>query len=87
MKWKLTRPTIEEDARITAAARSDPDAQPIDGVMGLKRLRGRPRSAVTRVMLSLRVDPDVLMALRASGRGWQTRVNALLRQAVTKGKI
>ena len=87
MKWKLTRPTIEEDTRITAAARSDPDAQPIDGVMGLKRLRGRPRSAVTRVMLSLRVDPDVLMALRASGRGWQTRVNALLRQAVTKGKI
>ena len=49
--------------------------------------RGRPRSAVTRKMLSLRVDPDVLMALRASGRGWQTRVNAPLREAVTKGKL
>jgi uncharacterized protein (DUF4415 family) len=48
---------------------------------------GRPRAAVTRTMLSLRVDPDVLAALRASGRGWQTRVNALLREAVTKGKI
>jgi len=38
-------------------------------------------------MISLRVDPDVLTALRASGRGWQTRVNALLREAVTKGKV
>ena len=29
----------------------------------------------------------VLAALRASGRGWQTRVNALVREAVTKEKI
>ena len=48
---------------------------------------GRPLQAVTRTMISLRVDPDVVAALRASGRGWQTRVNALLREAVKKGKI
>jgi len=87
MKRKLIRPTIDEDARITAAARADPDAQPIAGGTGLKRVRGRPRSAVTRTMVSLRVEPDVLLALRASGRGWQTRVNALLRDAVAKGKV
>ena len=77
---------FEEDARITAAARSDPDAQPIDAAAGLRRVRGRPRSAATREMLSLRVDRDVLAALRASGPGWQTRVNALLRKAVLKAK-
>ena len=87
MKRKLTRPTFEEDARITSAARADPDAQPIDGMIGLKRVRGRPRQDKRRTMISLRVDPDVLTALRASGRGWQTRVNALLREAVTKGKV
>jgi uncharacterized protein (DUF4415 family) len=38
-------------------------------------------------MLSMRVDPDVLAQLRASGKGWQTRVNALLRQAVEQGKM
>lgn len=38
-------------------------------------------------MLSMRTDPDVLAALRASGRGWQTRVNALLREAVKQGKV
>lgn len=48
---------------------------------------GRPRQAITRTMISLRVDPDVVAALRATGRGWQTRVNALLREAVKKGKL
>jgi uncharacterized protein (DUF4415 family) len=48
---------------------------------------GRPRKAVTRTMVSLRMDPDVLAALRATGRGWQSRVNALLREAVMKGKL
>lgn len=48
---------------------------------------GRPRQLVTRTMISLRIDPDVVAALRATGRGWQTRVNALLREAVKKGKL
>lgn len=48
---------------------------------------GRPPLAIKREMVSLRVDPDVLAALRATGPGWQTRVNALLRQAVAKGKV
>jgi uncharacterized protein (DUF4415 family) len=38
-------------------------------------------------MLSMRVDPDVLAHLRASGKGWQTKVNALLRQAVERGEM
>jgi uncharacterized protein (DUF4415 family) len=87
MKPRLIRPTPEADARITAAALADPDAQPITGNAGLKPVRGRPRQAVTRTMMSLRVDPDILEALRASGRGWQTRVNELLRKAVKAGKV
>ena len=87
MKRKLIRPTTEDDARITAAALADPDAQPITSNAGLRPVRGRPRQAVTRAMVSLRVDPDVLEALRASGRGWQTRVNELLRKAVKAGKL
>lgn len=48
---------------------------------------GRPRKAIARPMVSLRMDPDVLAALRASGRGWQSRVNAFLRKAVESGKL
>ena len=47
--------------------------------------RGRPPGSVARTTkqaVKLRLDPDVLAALRASGAGWQTRVNAILRSAV-----
>lgn len=38
-------------------------------------------------ILSIRLDADVLDALRKSGKGWQTRVNDLLRQAVNGGQL
>ncbi len=47
--------------------------------------RGRPvgsTKADAKVAIKLRLDPDVVAALRASGRGWQTRVNDLLRERV-----
>src|SRR5574340_161636 len=49
--------------------------------------RGRPKLAARREMVSLRLEPDVVAALRATGRGWQTRVNALLREAVLKKRV
>lgn len=48
---------------------------------------GRPPAAVKRPTLNMRIDPDVLAALRASGKGWQTKVSALLREAVEKGRV
>ena len=86
---EITLPTSEEDAAINAAALSDPDAQPLSDaeLVRLRPARGRPKAAVKRPMLSMRVDPDVLAHLRASGKGWQTKVNALLRQAVEQGKM
>ncbi len=49
--------------------------------------RGRPRVQAPRTMVSLRLEPEVLAALRATGRGWQTRINALLRDAVLKKRV
>ena len=40
--------------------------------------RGRPKSEYKRVQVTLRVDPDVLETYRASGPGWQTRMNEAL---------
>jgi len=86
---EIILPSSEEDAAINAAALSDPDAQPLSDaeLAHLRPARGRPVVAVKRPMLSMRVDPDVLAHLRASGKGWQTKVNALLRQAVEQGKM
>ena len=43
--------------------------------------RGRPKSKNPKRPVSLRLDPDVLAHFRRSGRGWQSRINAVLRKA------
>lgn len=47
------------------------------------RKRGRPvgsTKADSKQAVKLRIDPDVLAVLRATGPGWQTRVNTILRE-------
>ena len=44
--------------------------------------RGRPPvGSATKVSTTIRLDPDVLDAFRASGPGWQGRINEALRKA------
>ena len=43
--------------------------------------RGRPKSATPKKAISLRVDADVLDKFKADGRGWQGRMNDVLRKA------
>jgi uncharacterized protein (DUF4415 family) len=79
-------PTPEEDAAITAAALSDPDAQPLTDAELAQfrpaRGRGRPPQDVTKVPTSIRLDARVVRAFKATGEGWQTRMNdALLEYA------
>ena len=47
-----------------------------------KNVGGRPRSANPKVPVSIRLDQDVLAKLKASGPGWQSRVNEMLRREV-----
>lgn len=84
----IIRPSQAEDVAITAAALSDPDAQPLtDAQLKAMRPMGRPRIENPKAAVTMRLDADVLEALRSSGQGWQTRVNALLRDAVAHGKV
>lgn len=53
----------------------------------IKRGRGRPTVAVKRPTLNMRVDAEVLDAFKATGAGWQTRINAVLREAVASGHV
>jgi len=49
------------------------------------RKRGRPAGSTNpdaKQKLSLRLDPDVIERWRASGPGWQARINQALREAV-----
>lgn len=44
------------------------------------RLRG-PQRAPTKEQVTLRLDQDVIAKFRATGPGWQSRINAALRAA------
>ncbi|MGE8450968.1 MAG: BrnA antitoxin family protein [Pseudomonadales bacterium] len=41
---------------------------------------GRPKSSVTKLPVTIRLSPDVVEPFRASGKGWQTRMNEALRE-------
>jgi uncharacterized protein (DUF4415 family) len=41
--------------------------------------RGRPVSANPKLALTIRLDSDVVAAFKATGRGWQTRINDALK--------
>ena len=82
----LQLPTPEEDAIVTAAANADPDAVPLtdaewETVKPLVR-RGRPLGSGTKTQVTLRLDVDVLEKFKASGDGWQTRINEALKSWV-----
>jgi uncharacterized protein (DUF4415 family) len=54
----------------------------VDRFAQAKVSRGRPKASVTKVSTTLRLDPDILAAFRATGPGWQSRINDALRKSL-----
>jgi len=70
----------DEDGRPVTAEELQAGLQDADATR--QKRRGRPASAVTKEQVAIRFDRDVLAALRATGPGWQTRVNDAMREWV-----
>lgn len=82
-------PTSQEDKVITAAAKADPDAQPLTptqlrAMVPLRTLRGRPKSESPKQLVSVRYSREVLDYFRSTGEGWQSRMDGVLRQYVSR---
>ncbi len=82
-------PTPEENAKILAAAKADPDAQPLTkkqlaAMVPLKSVRGRPKSGNRKLLVSVRYSPEVIAYFRSTGGGWQGRMDGVLRAYVSK---
>ena len=76
-------PSDEEDAAINAGIAADPDTYELSDEE-FKRLHpiGRPKSAVTKERITIRLSPDVTQYFRSTGKGWQTRMDKVLREYV-----
>ena len=88
--------TDAEEARIQAGIANDPAnpeltaeqlaaMRPASEVLPAalyRALTGAPGSekARTKQLISIRLDPDVIEHFRAGGPGWQSRINAALRE-------
>lgn len=82
-------PTVEEDRVITAAARKDRDAQPLTprqlkAMVPMRALRGRPKSANRKLLVSVRYSPEVVAYFKSTGEGWQSRMDGVLRKYVER---
>jgi len=79
----------ELDAEWFAKARPASEVLPPEVYAALvaKRPRGRPKADETKVFTAIRLDADLLETFKATGKGWQTRVNAALRQFITEHPI
>ncbi|MFY9986947.1 MAG: BrnA antitoxin family protein [Chthoniobacterales bacterium] len=55
----------------------------------VKRYRGQrgPQKTPVKIPVTLRLDADVLASYKATGVGWQTRINEALRRALTEDEF
>ncbi len=83
----LPKVSQEEIDRVAAIKDEDIDYSDIPNLAGVKL---RPRSTIDRnlykpikVALTCRLDADIVAWLKQGGKGYQTRLNAILRQVMT----
>jgi uncharacterized protein (DUF4415 family) len=69
-----------------AAAKSLKAEMP-DVVEAMKRGRGRPKVENPKARVSLRLDPKIVAAYKATGEGWQSRINEILARALPRQKL
>lgn len=84
-------PTPQEEARIQAGIDADPDAYSLsdegwEKVKPIVRI-GRPKAEVTKERITIRLSRDVVTQFRATGEGWQTRMDSALRQFIAEHPI
>lgn len=79
------KPLTNADGEIRELTEADfKAAQPFSSLPAslqtkLSTVRGRPKAAVTKERITIRLSPDVVRTFRATGDGWQTRVDTALR--------
>ena len=74
----------EWTAEMFARARPPEEMFSPEELAAFPRTRGRPVKAAPKIRVAVRLDPDVVAHFRATGPGWQTRINDALARRVRK---
>ncbi|MCG8491887.1 MAG: BrnA antitoxin family protein [Sneathiellales bacterium] len=69
--------TVEESNKLRAG-------KDVFAELGMKAPRGRPKSANPKTPVTIRLDADIVEHFKATGKGWQTRINDVLHKAMTE---
>ena len=82
---------MDENKRSTNQEWVDPDDAPDlstpywQEIIGAEEVtRGRPKIPNPKISTTLRLDVEVIEHFRSGGPGWQSRINAALRKAISK---
>ena len=85
---KKRKPLTDKDGEVRELTAEDfaamrPTAEVLPELVALWRKRGErgPQKAPTKQQVTLRLDRDVVERFRATGEGWQRRINEALRRA------
>ncbi len=78
---KLLLNTEEEEAQINAGIEADPDTFEVADFSKLRPV-GRPVSDNPKDRVNIRLSKEITAYFKATGKGWQTRMNDVLLEYV-----
>ena len=77
------KPVVDSDGEIDDLSKIDKNKMKPFAALPLSlqtKLKGRPKAAVTKERISIRLSPDVVQTFRATGEGWQTGIDSALNE-------
>ena len=87
LKPGIIFPTPEENDAINAGIAADPDTFELtDEWVAKARRVGRPVSETPKIKRSIRFSAEVISYFRATGKGWQTRMDHALKEWISMQK-
>ena len=86
---KRSRSAMDDNPEWTAGdfARAKPFRDVFPEQYGTWKKRGGPPMENPKEHIGFRLSADVVAAIKASGRGYNARVDKVLREALAKGKL
>lgn len=90
------RPLTDEDGEVRELTGEDfkqmkrlADVDPglIDAMRAMRNKGGRPKAEAPKMHIGFRLAADVVSGIRATGRGYNARVEKVLREALVQGKL